>query len=344
MTALAACSENDRESTIAEDGAIRFAANTDFNSRAGDVTTNNLTEFNVYAYTNGGSAPTLFMDNVTVTKTASNTWTYSPLKYWPAGTVDFYAYAPSSWIGTAGTLAPVKYSNHEAKTDLIYAVAAGLSGNGAGGNAQVVFNFRHALSKVTVLLSSTNTDLKVNVTNVALANVKSSGEFTFPKNTTSGAPTDQTVGTWSNQSDSFPYLLHMSSTQSDVVTLTTTPVDLSETGLGGPKFLIPQILNWRSMGAKDDNYIMLMCSVYDAKTNVKLWPNANTPSENIVEGSTNDDGLLKFPLSTSQFSEWKPGYHYIYNVVVNANEDMGAIEFGTPTVDTYVDVQTSYSH
>lgn len=342
MASLASCSEQEMSSTIKDDGAIRFAANTDFGSRA-DVTTSNLSEFNVYAYTGAGATQNVFMDNVKVTKSASNVWTYSPLKYWPSTAVDFYAFAPSTWGIDAGTLEPVAYDNHVGKTDLVYAVAAGLTGNGEGANAQVVFNFRHALSKVTVLLSSTDENLKVNVTNVALANVKAKGDFTFPKQTTSGTPAAQTTGTWSNLADSYTYLLHMSQSQDDVVTLTTTPTDLSETGLGGPKYLIPQTLNWRSQGAGGDNYIGIMCSVYDAKTGVKLWPNANTPEEDYVEGSTNKDGILKFQLSTSQFSAWSPGYHYVYNLVVNANSEMGTIEFGTPTVDSYIDVETTYN-
>lgn len=337
--ALASCSDNDMKSVVEEDNAIRFAANTEFSSRDGDVTTGNLTEFNVYAYT---GTNTLFMDNVKVTKSASNTWTYSPLQNWPAANVDFYAYYPESWIGTAGVQTPVKYSDKLGKTDLVYAVAADLNGYGVMPSAQVVFNFRHALSKVTVYLSSTNADLKVNVTNVALANIRSAGEFVFPAQSTDGAPTAETVGTWTNLSEVFPYMLHMSQRPDEIVTLTSEPVDLSETGLGGPKFLIPQTLTWRSLGAKDDNYIMLMCSVYDAKTNEKLWPNANTPAENLVEGSSNNDGLLKFPLSTKDFSEWKPGYHYVYNLVVNNIEEIGSIEFGTPTVDTYVDVVNTY--
>lgn len=340
---LAACSETDEPQQSVADNAIRFAANTEFASRAGeDVTTNNLTEFNVYAYTGAADNKVTFMDNVKVTKSSDNVWTYSPLKYWPAEAVDFYAFAPASWVGSDGPLKPVHYTNHAADKDLIYAVSPNLSGNGSQPNAQVVFNFRHALAKVTVLLSSTNADLKVNVTNVALANIYATGDFTFPSASTTGTPTTESTGTWSNLSDVYPYMLHMSQRPDEVVTLTTTPVDLSETGLGGPKYLIPQTLTWRSHGAGQDNYMALMCTIYDAKTGVKLWPNANTPEENIVEGSTFHDGLLKFPLSTSQFSEWQPGYHYVYNLVVNANSEMGSIEFGQPTVDTYVDVETTY--
>lgn len=96
VAVLGSCSDNEHisPSDSPSDNAIRFAANTDF-SRAGDITTSNLSAFNVYAYTGMASNPTLFMDNVEVTKTGSNTWTYSPLKYWPAHeTVDFYALRP----------------------------------------------------------------------------------------------------------------------------------------------------------------------------------------------------------------------------------------------------------
>ena len=102
LTALASCSEEDAGTAAPDDGAIRFAANTEYGSRAADVTTGNLSEFSVFAYT--GAAQTLFMDNVKVTKSASNVWTYSPIKYWPAENVDFYAYAPGAWVGATGPL------------------------------------------------------------------------------------------------------------------------------------------------------------------------------------------------------------------------------------------------
>ena len=129
-----------------DDGAIRFAASTEF-SRAGDITTNNLTSFNVYAYTGTASAPVTFMDNVTVSKTAANSWTYSPLQYWPAKqSVDFYAFAPASWVSSAGPLQPVAYDAVSGTEDIIYAVSPGQTGNAGMINAQVIFNFRHALS------------------------------------------------------------------------------------------------------------------------------------------------------------------------------------------------------
>lgn len=136
----------------------------------------------------------------------------------------------------------------------------------------------------------------------------------------------------------------MSQSADDLITLTTTPATMGTENVptGGSKYVIPQMLSYRSNGNGNDNYLAVMCSIYDTKSGDKLWPNANTPSENIVEGSTFGDGLLKFPLLTSSFTSWQPGVHYIYNLVINSNEEMGAIEFGNPTVDTYVDVTANY--
>lgn len=343
---FASCSSTDHDSPDADkaDNAIRFAANTEY-SRAAEITTNNLKAFNVYAYTGSATSPTVFMDNVEVTKTGTNTWTYSPLKYWPADQdVDFYAFAPASWLGSATPMQPVSYDAYPGTEDIVYAVSPNLRGATGTANAQVVFNFRHALSKVTVKMSSSNADLQVKVSNVAMANIMTKGNFHFPGESTALQVSESSIGHWTDQNTPVTYMYHMSQDANDIITLTTTATDMGSTGLGlgGAKYIMPQKLTYRSNGQGVDTYLTVMCSVYDAKTGAKLWPNSNTPSDNIVEGSTFGDGLLKFPLSTSSFSEWYPGYHYVYNLIINSNEDMGAIEFGTPTVDSYVDVNTTY--
>jgi hypothetical protein len=327
-----------------DDNAIRFAATTEY-SRTGDITTNNLTSFNVYAYTGLGTNPNLFMNNVTVTKTDINTWTYSPVEYWPAKEeVDFYAFSPATWVGPDGPLKPVAYDSYPGNEDIVYAVSPNLSGYVGMANAQVLFNFRHALAKITVKMSSTNTDIQVKVSNVVIANIMTKGSFLFPTASTAEKPTEYTLGRWTGQNTPVTYVVHMSQTADDIITLTSTPTDMidSEFGMGGAKYVTPQTLSWRSNGNGSDTYIAIMCSIYDTQTGTKLWPNANTPAENVVEGSTYGDGLMKFPLSSSLFSEWYPGYHYIYNITINSNEDMGAIEFGTPQVDSFVDINTNY--
>ncbi len=343
--AIVSCSENETHDTPAQnDGAIRFAPRTEYNTRSGDITTNNLGEFHVYAYTGTDDAPVTFMDNVEVTKTSSNTWAYSPLKYWPNEPVDFFAYAPAGWVPASGPLKPVEYSNYPPEKDLIYSTSMNNMGNAAVENAQVILNFRHALSKVTLNLSSTNTDLTVKATNVVMANLMSKGEFNFPKATTNAGanPADSTIGTWTNLSTPLTTVFFMAQRPEESLVLNTTPTDMSAEGMGGDKYFIPQTLTYRSNGSGADTYIAVMCNIYDANTGQKLWPNQNTPPENLVPGSTNKDGLLKFALGTPQFQAWKPGYHYIYNLVINTNPEMGSIDFGTPTVDTFVEVETNY--
>lgn len=348
--AVTAVSCSDREdiapsdNQTTDDGAIRFAASTEF-SRAGDITTNNLTSFNVYAYTGTASAPVTFMDNVTVSKTAANSWTYSPLQYWPAKqSVDFYAFAPASWVSSAGPLQPVAYDAVSGTEDIIYAVSPGQTGNAGMINAQVIFNFRHALSKLTVKMSSSNTSLKVVVTNVAMTNIMTRGNFNFPSGSTSAAASDETVGRWTDQNTPQTYYLHWSQSLSEQLTLTSTPTVIAAAGLGrgGEMYVIPQPLTYRSQGSGHDTYITVQCSIYDASSGERLWPNEHTPEENLVNGSTTGDGLLNFPLSTDRYSQWQPGVHYIYNLVINSNEEMGAIEFGNPTVDTFIDVEQTY--
>lgn len=341
---MTACSTSEEPSSRSEvlRNEIRFAANTEF-SRAGDITTSNLTTFNVYAYTGNGTSPDLFMDNVVVSKSTSNVWTYDPVKYWPSKkAVDFYAFAPASWLGTNTPLAGVPYDASEGTEDIVYAVSPNLTGGAGLSNAQVIFNFRHALSKLTVKMSSSNPELKVMVTNVALSNLNSKGNFHFPSGSTSDTPTDQTVGMWTDQNTTQTYIMHMSQVPDDRITLTSTATDMGTTTIPGSRYLIPQELVWNNNGSGSDTYIAVMCSIYDVESGAKLWPNANTPTENVVEGSTFGDGLLKFPLSTSAFKDWKPGCHYVYNLVINSNSDMGAIEFGAPAVESFVNVETSY--
>lgn len=118
---LISCSSTDETEPAGESAsrAINFTANTEF-SRAGDITTNNLKSFNVYAYTGSTESPGILMNNVTVTKNGNNAWTYSPTAYWPSKeSVDFYAFAPASWVGTASPLGAVAYDSYPGSDDII---------------------------------------------------------------------------------------------------------------------------------------------------------------------------------------------------------------------------------
>ena len=133
----------------------------------GDVTTTaTIQNFAVTAYANRK----ILMDNVNVNRDGSR-WTYSPAAYWPDVPVNFYAISPADISASpditgdgSGTASINKYNN-PGNVDLLYAVNYGEIQTAA----PVMINFRHALSKVDVLLSSANSGIIVKVRSVIIA-------------------------------------------------------------------------------------------------------------------------------------------------------------------------------
>lgn len=356
---MTGCSNNEPsqpEGEAIDRDAIRFTATTESPSRA-DYTTANLKAFNVFAYLTNPSEysdQSLYMDNVEVTKGSDNSWSYSPVEYWPArSAVDFYAFAPASWLEAGKSpKEPMHYENNGWANDLIYATALNRSKPTVqGANAQVRFNFRHALSKVEVFLRTTEeTNLLVRVSRVTIRNNYLAGDFTFPTRSTDqslGSADPQSIGTWSNYSNPMGQIIYAAMTQGDVLHLNTNYVNVNPVipDFDGPAlnpFVIPQPLTYANQTAANQPKIEVELSIYDAKTYAKLWPNADTPPENIVPGSLNTDGFILFPVTNENVSQWLPGYKYIYNITIDAHSEMGEITFGDPTVDTFIDVQSVY--
>ena len=220
--AFVSCTDEDRESADEplNNNVIRFSATTQRGSRAGDITTNNLTSFNVYAYL--ASSGSVFMDDVNVTKGSDNTWTYSPVKYWPEEALNFYAYAPNSWVPSTGPLEKVDYDNSYGLDDLVYAVSLGRTQPTSQEDAQVRFNFRHALSKFNMMISSANANISVKVATITLVGLSQKGSFSFPKASTDATGADvpaESVGTWSDLSSPFAYPVFMAQDQDFILIL-----------------------------------------------------------------------------------------------------------------------------
>lgn len=78
----ASCSESNEDPNPDRISGNGYASQPPQNTPSSDITVNNLTSFNVYAYTGADDDSQPFMDNVIVTKPKTNVWTYTPLKYW----------------------------------------------------------------------------------------------------------------------------------------------------------------------------------------------------------------------------------------------------------------------
>ena len=184
------------------------------------VTTDNLTKIGVYAAYTGSESWSAsksldFMMNQEVTKSAeASSWSYSPLKYWPANEaekISFFAYAPvnntamtmttNTTDGHAPTGAPqaivtVDPTNLTNTPDLV--VGSKIDQTKID---KVSFTLKHAMTRVA-MQAKVGTDIdsksKVVVTGVKLTStseLNTKAKFTFPS-------TETDNGTWTAESGS----------------------------------------------------------------------------------------------------------------------------------------------
>lgn len=343
---ISSCADKEDVSHVENTKAIRFAAQSPSLTRA-EQTTANLSEFAVYAYTEG--VP--FMKNVQVTKSSTGTWEYNPVVYWPGTPVNFYAYSPMSWHdvpsgeepGGEPTLTPgsgvAEYYSQYGNVDLIYAVNM----NQEQSAEPVLFNFRHALSQVLINLRTDVSDnLDIRVTNVVLHGVRTQGEFTFPSATTAAGGSAQ--GTWSGQTGEAEYIYMMGGTATDpYMTLTS---DAQSTNMACLGFLMPQTLGTFNITATPlpntqyatGDFISLDVNIYSKTTGELVWPNEDTPAAENIDTDYVKTGRLYFPLIMGDVTEWQPGVRYNYTITINEPSTLTQIQFGAPTVDTYQEV------
>lgn len=195
---LASCSRDETVATVPQN-AIGFSSFIDNATKATDVTTANLTAFEVY----GWRGDTQIFDKQAVTANAG-VCTYTPIQYWEANyTYAFEAIAPKS--GDSGvTFAAAKdggkvtFTNN-ATTDLLYAKAADVTMEKTI-SAQpdpVQLTFKHMLSRVKFTFKNAfaeNAAAKLTFTNVKVADAFKTGETgALGKNAIAWTVSDQTL-------------------------------------------------------------------------------------------------------------------------------------------------------
>ena len=111
----------------------------------------------------------------------SNSWDYatpSDLKYWPANSMDFYAYFPYSAQGdvfaqsdASGDVMTI--TNESGKQDILFACESGVSQTN-----YVPLHFKHALSKLKAVYIKVNAvDVKVEVQKITFLNTSTKGKI-----------------------------------------------------------------------------------------------------------------------------------------------------------------------
>ena len=225
-------------------------------TRATPTTPSNLTstDFDVFAFTADGTA---FMgkvdteyghDGVNIVY-KDNKWDYknaNDLRYWPSEALDFYAFNPGTvsedmlafyrWEAS-GTSQKISYTcideygaGTHANYDVMYAIAKGQTKD--SNNGKVKFKFKHILSQVVFKAKTQYANMRVDIRDIKIHNIRFSGVFTLP------AAADGT-GSWSSPDLTFPHAFTVVKDKSITVEGNTTATDISTSS---PMLNIPQEL------------------------------------------------------------------------------------------------------
>ena len=232
MTLATSCSSD----AVVEDqqaaNAIQFGVTTGNASRAASYYCNNdkPTQFNVWAATAG---TTYFEDESFSQKGGTENWTIDGdfARFWPSTEVSFFAvnngkgdarFATVNWNKTdlVPTIDMIVKTKASEQQDLLYAYTKATK-NVQDNKCVANLNFRHALSQVVFKAQNKNKNIYVEISKVQVANLKTTGTFTFPTEVTddksdkslndkhdqSGviADNDPSFGKWINLGTTAPY-------------------------------------------------------------------------------------------------------------------------------------------
>ena len=290
-------------------------------TRAIPTTPDNLTstDFDVFAFTADGTA---FMgkvdteyghDGVNIVY-KDNKWDYknaNDLRYWPSEALDFYAFNPGTvsedmsafyrWEAS-GTSQKISYTcideygaGTHANYDVMYAIAKGQTK--ATNNGVVKFKFKHILSQVVFKAKTQYANMRVDIRDIKIHNIRFSGVFTLP------AAADGT-GSWSSPDLTFPHAFTVVKDKSITVEGNTTATDISTSS---PMLNIPQELTaWTVSGASktkkgaDDAkqcYLEISCKIQQSGV--------------YLLGSASEYKTIYVPFGDT----WEQGKRHIYTLI-----------------------------
>lgn len=284
---MAGCTQTDETETLSL--PLSFSTTVeDVQTRGTDITTTTLTSMGVFAYfTNGNftaAATPNFMYNQLISKSGS-TWSYSPVKYWPANSTDkisFFAYAPHNATGVAPNAATqtgypsITYTVPAAEADQTDLLAATPLMNKSNGT--VNFSLKHALTKVKFVVKNGDSDGTEKTVNSFSIKAKTSGKLTYTE-------TGFSWGNFSSETTTFT-----PTTNTNI----TIPTDLNGTKDIATFYLIPE-----TAGATFSiNYTM--------KGNIETGGTAPTHTVNVTDkaiGTTpawNAGGAVTYTITLSK--------------------------------------------
>ena len=342
MALVTACS-NDEIEKINLGNEITF--NTSVSTRAAEMTTDKLSEFNIWADAEGYKQ--LFISGEKATKPANaNYFSLGHAIFWPSevASIHFWAVSPTDVTVTTSDLKPqilgfTPAAEAENQVDLITAYTKAMRGDGTNVN----INFHHALSQIVVRAKAGvdgDETKSVMIKGAWIVNVKPSGNLSFVPE---GPMTDVTDDASTDPSDVFIPEKHMLWHATDNKTIYgreftgTEPMKLSHTlqdllsfGKNSSNLmLVPQQLDTWNLNDNDDKstnaaggaYILLLCRV-EAVHNGEEHPGG----ADAIHAEDGKHYHQLFPYTTKFDRDeygytcvpindkWEPGKKYVYNL------------------------------
>lgn len=242
IAAMAGCSKSEVVDNPNGDGNTPIKLKTFVGKavKAAETTTDNLTSFQMEAYTTtaaypGADAPTSFISSAVTTPSS---WTYTGPQYWPQSLkVSFFAYAPTTGVTYAAPAAAgwpsftYTVAAEANQADLIVAQRTSQDATSNGGSVALTFN--HALSQILFKAKCASADFTAVVKTIELSGIQNEGTYTFATSETEGTAIE---GSWSGVkgAEGYAYLTNG--------TAAITSAGEAITGTNGALMLMPQTL------------------------------------------------------------------------------------------------------
>ena len=319
----------------------------DYTSGDVDISVMKTGSFGVVGYKNSDN--NLYLGSTTkateqVWNEKKNAWDYKnekDKKYWPSGSMDFFAYFPYSDGGatfatTKTDAAPVMtIKSDNANQDVLFSYIKDRTQTDL-----VHLYFYHALSKIkSVEIQVAAPDIEVSVSNIEILNsytkgnikVDNTGVATYSDGTTPRSVGFSTAKTINSQTAEENRVLFDNTANAYLFATNTTEHDkvkgTGQTMWNGTK----DALNGGKLSESK-----FICMKLTGK--VKLH-HTDTDTDEYLVGSASDDGEMYIPLrgnsaNSADISEFLAGRRYIYKIVMSSN--VGYKDNGDPIMLSYI--------
>ena len=319
----------------------------DYTSGDADISVMKTGSFGVVGYKNSDN--NIYLGSTTkateqVWDETKKAWDYNnenEKKYWPSGSMDFFAYFPYSDNGAT-------FATTKTNTEPVMTIKSD------NGNQDILFSyikdrtqtdlvhlyFYHALSKIkSVEIQVAAPDIEVSVSNIEILNsytqgkikVDNTGVATYSDGTTPRSLDFSPAKTINLQTEETDRVLFDNDNNAYLFATNTTEHEkvkgTGQTMWNGTK----DALN--SGKLSESNFI---CMKLTGK--VKLH-HTDTDNDEYLVGSANDDGVMYIPLrgnsaNSADISEFLAGRRYIYKIVMSSN--VGYTDEGDPIILSYI--------